>query len=208
MKKLLFLSFLALPFVTNAQISQGNIQLGLNLSFSNSTDEINSVGTQVYKTTNNFFIIAPDFDYFITDKISIGGSVIYKTTSYKELNSPTEGSNEFYIGPRLGYYKMIGDRFGLLVNTAFYYHSESLEQSDGSGSTIKLDGTGFEMNIKPGFIYFLSDKFAFRGDINGFTYTTMRYEPSGGGNIEEKTNDVQVGLNTFGLSLGLSIFIK
>lgn len=89
------------------------------------------------------------FDYFVIDKLSIGGSIVYAS-----LDADIGGGEAFMISPRVGYFLGIGSSFGFWPRGGFTYHSVD---PDGGGN----DYNGFGLTLEGMFAVAPVDHFAF-----------------------------------------------
>jgi hypothetical protein len=215
MKKILFYTFLFIPVISFGQISQGKVSCALDFSTVGYLDEVSSEGTSLNLQDESYFSVNPSLSYFFTDKMSLGGAVNYEKDVVKTPNSDdyTETdqntSTTMKIGPSLGYYNMIGDRFGIFVRGTFSYVTATMEKStSGASTTVKYEGTGLSINLLPGFIYFLHNKFAFEAYMAGIEYSKISLEPSGGGSIKETLTRTGVTLKMSNISLGMVYYFK
>ena len=98
MKKILFLlvtmATLAIP-ASNAQ-EKGEKYIGGNIRFA-----VSSSGSNGYMSTGTYFSVAPEFGYFITDRIKVGGEISYEVSS---------NAHAIALTPNIAYYQPIIDR--------------------------------------------------------------------------------------------------
>lgn len=107
------------------------------------------------------------FDYFVIDGLTIGGSLVYASTSHtatRELpvvggtvSNDTTGS-AFVLAPRVGYAYMFSDVVGIWPRGGFTYHHQSAED-DGSGAKVSLDG--FALSVDAPFVISPVEHFGF-----------------------------------------------
>jgi hypothetical protein len=78
------------------------------------------------------------FDYFVIDRLSVGGSLIFKTTSSEteaEGQSADGPSNTtFLFAPRAGYAFMFNDTVGIWPRLGFTYYTSSTELETPAGT--------------------------------------------------------------------------
>ena len=85
---------LAIP-ASNAQ-EKGEKYIGGNIRFA-----VSSSGSNGYMSTGTYFSVAPEFGYFITDRIKVGGEISYEVSSNAHVIALT---------PTIAYYQPIIDR--------------------------------------------------------------------------------------------------
>ena len=98
MRKILFIlaTLSALGTLSlNAQ-EKGEKYIGGNIRFA-----VSSSGSNGYMSTGTYFSIAPEFGYFITDKVKVGGEISYELSS---------NAHVIAIVPNITYYQPIIDK--------------------------------------------------------------------------------------------------
>jgi hypothetical protein len=199
MKKNILYALLFLPTLAFGQLSQGKVQFSMDFSIHSLNSSATSNGTSLGDATQTDFNITPTVSYFFTDKLSIGLTLLYSST---KNSSDGSKSSMFGIGPALGYYSMIGDRFGIFAKASFAYISETATQPI-SGVDYQFDGSGFGITLQPGFIYFLHNNFAFEASMTGFQYMSVSAQPSGGISYKETNTQTILDLKMSTINLGL-----
>ena len=98
MRKILFIfvTICALGATTSAAQEKGDKYIGGNMKFA-----VSSAGSNGYMSTGTYFSIAPEFGYFITDKIKVGGEISYELSS---------NAHVIAITPNIAYYQRIIDK--------------------------------------------------------------------------------------------------
>ena len=98
MRKILFIlaALSALGIISlNAQ-EKGEKHIGGNIRFA-----VSSSGSNGHMSTGTYFSITPEFGYFITDRIKVGGEISYEVSSNAHVIALT---------PNIAYYQLIIDR--------------------------------------------------------------------------------------------------
>lgn len=132
MKKLLLpaLAFLLWIPTVSAQ-SKGDKYIGGIIGVT--TTSISIDGSSATQTTFGF---APEFGYFASDKLRIGGSV-----GYQMISSDGDATHGLTVGPSLAYYVRLCDRF---------YYTPQLAVGFAFASTEGMNGYGFDAGLSLG----------------------------------------------------------
>ena len=80
-------------------------------------------------------------DYFVIDRLSVGGSLIFRTSSGEtEQEGPVTGSSDdesttiFVFAPRAGYALMFNDVVGIWPRAGFSYYNRSTDEEEQVGT--------------------------------------------------------------------------
>lgn len=193
MKKLLFVSLVALSLNASAQTEKGSWMIGGNLG---------DINLGFGKSTTDFSIgVEPIGLYFITDNLGIGGRIPIGigVHSIKDVGS----ASVFQIGvaPTVRYYFTEMGKGKIFGEAALDFLSQSTSIKDkilNTSSSSSASGTGFSIGL--GYNYFFNQHVALEAGL--------RYVNVNDGNSSYNTT------NTFGLfnenninfNLGLQIF--
>lgn len=181
---LLFLSFIFIGGVLNAQITKGSKLIGGNLSFGSSKGESNS---QQYETKSSYFDIEPSFGIAVKENLVIGGYIGYRISNNKTISETSESNtktNTYSAGAFVRKYKQLGKSDFYLFGQAslyFYNWTEKVEAQNTQQSDRRRQEVG--VNIRPGVSYavnkrlhlelgmhnLLSAGFSYAKDVNGPT---------------------------------------
>lgn len=196
MKKLILLvaAVAGLGSLNAQSIGKGAIQLGGTVGFSSMTDK--PVGGITKDSTS--LSIAPSASYFITDDISVGLGIGFISSTIKNTfgGSTSEvNATGFGFSPKVSYYKMVNDQFGLFGSLGVDYIMASGEAKNVPSS--KMSETFFGAGITPGIIFFPAPKWAIHAQLtNGLGYSSR---------TKKDNNDKETGtVSNFGVNLGLS----
>lgn len=134
------------------------------------------------------------FDFFVTDHLSIGGSVTYARTS-TEINGSGAAALEskasgIFLAPRIGYGMVMGSRLGLWVRGGVTYFSTK-DETGQLTSTVK----GAAINLDPALLLFLNDFLALG------VGPTINVPLSG--SVDQGGPESDFKISTYGLSVGL-----
>ena len=147
MKKLI-LFFVAVLFAVNVSAERGSWVVSGRIGFismGSSWNQYNSdTSSEGYSSS---FLIAPNLQYFLTDRFLLGAGVSFQTST----SSHSERSNTLGIGALVRYYFLKNQRFGIFgqanANVSF-------------GSNSMADGSSFEAGIAPGVQYFINSRWS------------------------------------------------
>lgn len=96
-KRILLLIAMTMLFVsTSTAQGKGDRYIGGNLKFA-----LSSSGSNGYMSTGAYFSIAPEFGYFISDRVRVGGKISYEVSSNAHVIALT---------PDIAYYQPIVDK--------------------------------------------------------------------------------------------------
>ena len=143
MMKKLILFFVAVLFAANVSAQQGAMVLSGTLDISSGTEMFGETGVDV--TT---ILIAPSFQYFLSDRFSLGAQVGL-------LNFSVEGDgdnpNMILAGVFARYYLLRTERFGIFGQ---------LNVGAGFANEVMGDFTMVGVNIVPGIQYFINSRWS------------------------------------------------
>lgn len=176
MKKMILAAFVAVASLSaNAQVWVGG-ELGLG------TSKTTVKGNEQNK--ENWAEIIPEVGYTLNDNWDIAVAIGYKHNDVKNGKS----QNAFVLNPYARYTFVKAGDFSFFLDGGFSY-----ENSKVSGDKNKTNT--WEIAIKPGISYAVSDKVTLVAHVGGIAYDFEKY-----GN--KKTNTFNLGLNGNGLTFG------
>lgn len=181
MKKIILAAFVAVASLTaNAQVWVGG-ELGLGTS--KTTDD----GTQTIKS--NYAIIIPEIGYKINDKFDVAVAIGLNHSDIQGAEKTrTYVSNSFKLNPYVRYSFCKAGNFTFFVDGGFAY--ENVYENDEPNKQ-----NNWEIAIKPGFSYSLSDKVSLVAHVGNLAYTFSKQ-----GDV--KTNSFDLGVDGYGLTFG------
>ncbi|MFI5148720.1 MAG: outer membrane beta-barrel protein [Bacteroidia bacterium] len=198
MKKIIFLAsaLTAFSFVSKAQFTKGEVELGLGLSVSNS-HSYNPTSSNSSSSFNTFnAALVPDISYFVSDKWVIGTGLIFSLSQAKGTDvsgsnstSSSDNINSIGIAPFVRRYYKMGDKVAVFAQMGFslafgggtrVYSNSSTATST---STELYKTTDFGLGFAPGINYALSERWILEASTNFFSldFTTKKY-PDGSPN--------------------------
>ena len=92
----LFIAIATLSVLTSNAQHKGDRYAGGNIKFA-----LSSSGSNGHMTTGTYFSIAPEFGYFVSDRIKVGGEISYEVSSNAHAVS---------VIPNMAYYQPITDK--------------------------------------------------------------------------------------------------
>jgi hypothetical protein len=183
--------------ISFAQISQGKLSIGGSFNFQMDKEKTENQNTTVKGPNTTEFGFSPSIEYFVTDNISGGLEFSVNSSVTKDYpgNSDKDKSTIFGISPFLRYYLGPDDKFKFFgqASLGLGFGNSVHEEDTGVGIvTTKTKINAFEIGIRPGIYFSLSDKVAIESTIGffGFNSYTQKYP-----------NDVKDSNSSFGLSL-------
>lgn len=214
-------TLVALLFVTtlsaNAQLVKGTKQIGGYLNvFSTKTENDSSYPFDSPKNSSQSFQLSPTLGVFLTDHIVLGGSVSFgltkQTSSYIDGITGDENKNTYKgksinLGPYIRFYKPLGESAALfLQGNAQVGFGKT--KSEGLENDVVRKSTSFNLGIRPGFTFFLSEKLGIEGTFGALTYswTKEAEDREGSDETEGITNGFNLSLNPNSFTLGIQYY--
>ncbi len=163
---ILLVAMAALFVSTSTAQNKGDKFIGGNLKFA-----ISSSGSNGYMNTGSYFSIAPEFGYFIADRVKVGGEISYEVSSNAHVIALT---------PNIAYYQPIIDKL---------YYTPQLNIGGGVGIysgyvagifTLSLNLASFEYKPTEKFgisTSFVSLSYSLIGKTNSINFNAL-YSPS------------------------------
>ena len=164
MKKMI-LFFIAVLFAANVSAERGSMVLSGNFEIHTWNNSWTTYGSDSPSENNHSsFSIAPNFQYFLTDRFSLGAEILFGTRNH---NSWDNRRNSFGAGVLGRYYFLKNQRFGVFgqanANALF-------------GSNDEADWTRFEARITPGVQYFINNRWSLEAQTTLFRFSSDREE--------------------------------
>ena len=158
--------------LANAQIKKGDIILGGNVDYTNSTST-NDVGNTGYKIKNSYVNIAPSFGKAIKDNLVLGFNLnyTYSTNSSDQANNGSLAGNGFGAGLFLRKYIPLGNHFYFFGQTAIsgiYTHNHVNQASGYQPITDVTNSTNLSLTFFPGIAYAINHKWQLETGLANF----------------------------------------
>ena len=165
MKKLI-LFFVAVLFAANVSAERGSWVMSGNIEIHTWNQSWTAYGSDSpSEGYHNSFLIAPNFQYFLTDRFSLGAEVLFETRNHS--NWDNNRRNSFGAGVLGRYYFLKNQRFGIFgqanANARF-------------GSNDEADWTRFEVRITPGVQYFINSSWSLEARTTLLNFSSDREE--------------------------------
>jgi hypothetical protein len=205
MKKIILsVSMALMSTVAFSQIETGTKFLGGSASFSSSTSERTIGGTTSDGPEMSSFQIAPSFGYMVTDNIGAGVriGINNSTTTAAPSDSSESTSSLTTVGLFGRYYAPVaGDKLFFHVDLGFDigFGTDENEDSSVGGTTTESDVSSFDLGLRPGFDYFIGEKWAIEMNWGSIGYGTRTSET---GNFESKSSGLGVDFDFTSIQLG------
>jgi hypothetical protein len=164
---MLFMSLImTLPLI--AQTEQGNLLLGGTLgAYSTST------GTGNRKATQSGFSVVPRIGFFASNNLAIGIGIGYSSSKIKEPFELDISSNVLEVNPFGRYYVDISDKFKFFGEFGINLRFGATYVDRGTIDPEPLRSRSIEAYIRPGFVFFPSQKFGIELTISGISYANV-----------------------------------
>lgn len=209
MKKLLLAGAVALFGLSNAQMTKGDWVISGNtgMGFSAQSSKIKVNGNTEDGPKTSSFSITPSVGYFVMDGLAVGIDLGYNSTTTKQDGDKLT-SSVFSVMPTATYYFQTGSKFVPFVGAGVGYASNKTKYSINNNSSIydpllmvdsEYTTDGFAWKAKAGVTYMATQSLGINLGL-GFDQFSNKETYD---NVDIKTN-----VNTFGVNVGFSYFIK
>lgn len=169
-------------------------------------------GNTVTKTPGTVsFGIAPQFGYFVVDRLEINFSLGYTLDRYtngqdSEGNNLFRRTNVFEITPGIRYYVPLGEKFfyapGFDLSVGFGGNSREVDRQ----TTVKSGITRFGLSLSAiAFEFRPSEHFGITLRAGGLTYTMDKTSSKGSSKSTSTSNDISFRINT-GAGIGFKYY--
>ncbi|WP_294198883.1 OmpW family outer membrane protein [uncultured Chryseobacterium sp.] len=203
MKKLLLAGAVALFGLSNAQMTKGDWVISGNtgFGFNNVTTKVKAEGQSADGPKVSTFSLTPSVGYFVIDKLAVGIDLglTSATTKYEGTKSTT---TSFSVMPTATYYFSNDSKFVPFLGAGIGYASiknKGEVNFMGLSSSDETTTDGLAWRVKGGVTYMATQSLG----INlGVSYDQFSNKETFMG------TDVKTHVNTFGVNVGFSYFIK
>ncbi len=197
MKKILLVAGLALFGTASAQMEKGSWVVGGStaIGFNNLSAKVKVENTTEETPSVNIFTLTPSVGYFATDNLAVGLDAGFANAGVSEDGTKIS-VNLFTLMPTGTYYFKSGNNIVPYLGAGIGYATASVNvKFDSTTETESVDG--FAWKAKGGFVYLLNQNV---GIDLGVGYTNVTHNNS--------AEDLKVGINSFGVNAGVSVFLK
>jgi len=203
MKKLLLAGAVALFGLSNAQMTKGDWVISGNtgFGFNNVTTKVKAEGQSADGPKVSTFSLTPSVGYFVIDKLAVGIDLglTSATTKYEGTKSTT---TSFSVMPTATYYFTNDSKFVPFLGAGIGYASVKNKGEVnfmGLSSSDETTTDGLAWKVKGGVTYMATQSL---GVNLGVSYDQFSNKETYMG------TDVKTKVNTFGVNVGFSYFIK
>jgi outer membrane protein with beta-barrel domain len=137
----------AFSFSANAQIQQGNILIGADLT---------NINLSLDRGGNFSFRINPKVAWFVRDNVAVGGYLLAGLSTAKNA-----GTNVQYGVGVLGRYYLSGEKADLIRHTRLFF--EGNVGIEGDNPAVGDNTNGLGLGIGPGIAYFITPNIGLEG---------------------------------------------
>ncbi|KAA0127663.1 porin family protein [Chryseobacterium sp. SN22] len=203
MKKLLLAGAVALFGLSNAQMTKGDWVFSGNtgFGFNNVTTKVKVAGQSADGPKVSTFSLTPSVGYFVIDKLAVGIDLGLTSTMTK-YDGAKDTTTTFSVMPTATYYFANDSKFVPFLGAGIGYASaKTKEQINAMGVSSSDETTvdGLAWKVKGGVTYMATQSLG----INlGVSYDQFSNKET------FMDTDVKTHVNTFGVNVGFSYFIK
>lgn len=183
MRKLLLAGLFALSclFVNAQSDLQGKWFVGGQLGFNSGksyTDGLNENNEPIdVEIKRNSFDVVPMFGTFISPSVAVGAGLGYSSYKNKQGGEQTSKGNDFTIAP-------FARKYWNITGGLYFFGEAALPVSFGSfemaNKDSKVSTTGINIELSPGFDYFINDWISIETKFNILTAGYNSAKPKGG----------------------------
>ena len=190
MKKLFLVGAVALFTAANAQTEKGSWMVSgkSEISFNNVNTKVKYDGTEVDSDETSSFTFSPSASYFVINNLAVGLGLNYMHNKNGDVKS-----NTFVAMPQATYFLATAGNVKPYVEAAVGYASNNTSDDE---SEIKADGLAYGAGV--GVAYFVNPSVAFSLGLNY----------SGANLTFSEDSDFKTNINTLGVGVGISVFLK
>jgi long-subunit fatty acid transport protein len=189
--KLVILFVLMLAQQAYSQVGTGSVLLGGSLQFQNNE----AADLQEIR-------FLPNVQYFISDNISVGGSLGLVTQRNNLGQDIYTRNNTFIFSPEARYYLELGENvhFYGAANLGLGFGGSTF--INGNDRTDAGDASSFNFGLSPGILFTPGSKVGFNFELNLISFSRNSNTPAGA-NTSTALNRFTFGTNTFAPTFGL-----
>lgn len=210
MKKTVFLLVaVCVAFVANAQLSQGTVSLGGTFNYSSSSNKLHN-GSTSNGSVSNSFNFGPRVGYFLSDDVSIGAALNFRSSSQPDNGWNNEGAiyknHSLAFSPYARLHKSLGENFYIFGEGMISIGSGGSKTIEGN-TTTKGNNVGiFGAYLSPGILFMPSEKFGLEMSFTGLQFESTSYTNPENSNIKTVNNVFRFGPNTFAPNIGVQYY--
>ena len=180
------------------QIARGIKQTGGELL-------LNISSTNDGASETNEFTFIPNFGYFISDQLSVGGGVGFKIKG-EEFDNTERFSSAVLIAPFARYHIPVSENFLFFGQGTISFQPGTVNTERRIGNeTIKTKNRsfGFRMGVTPGIVFFLNDHFGLEAGLGFVGYESYGSKAEEGNEWinEYRRFKIDFGVNSFSFGM-------
>ena len=209
MKKVLLsaVALLAFGFANAQEESKGNGGFSKGDMFVSGSFGINSFKQDDFKSSE--FTIAPSFNYFVTENISVGAKIGYASATDAVIDSfegealPYESTadyNKLTFGAMGRYYFTPANQFSLFGQLGLDYGVSTITKFDEADIDEDNKVNSFNLGLGLGMNYFVSSNFSLEAGIGVLGYQSSKADYEGA----EAANTFKFGADLTNISFGVN----
>lgn len=205
-KYFLFICFILLCSLSNAQTSEGRFLIGTSINYTNQiNDNYDAQGNlNGLQLTNNNLSIYLQAGYMATDFLAIGLSANYVDNKVVNQNLP---ATQFTSISKTWYYGIFGRTYTRITEKLYFNNSLSISIQSGTNNAVtdsikagsqtptSLKVSGYIINYAPGLSYFLNDWFSINASIGVASYDHLTTTITSGSFTGTSTSNGQFNLS-------------
>ncbi len=190
MKKVLLIGAIALFGAANAQTEKGTWMVSgkSEISFNSVNTSVKFDGTEVAEDETSSFTFAPSAGYFVINDLAVGLGLNYAHSKNDDVKSDT-----FVVMPQATYFFATSGNIKPYVEAGIGYGFNKTSDDD---SEAKADGLAYGAGL--GVAYFVNPSVAFNLGLN-YSGANLKFS---------EDSNLETDVNTLGVGVGISVFLK
>jgi hypothetical protein len=156
---------------------------------------INSTNNKNTDTKDNYFEIAPQVNYFLTENISLGAKVSYSSDKQSVDGTDTRDDSTVAFGLAGRYYFTPASKFSLFGQLSAEYATIT-----DNLPTPEFKVNGFGAGLGLGLNYFVSSNFSIETGLAVLNYASAKADVSGAENVSNFQFGADLSAVTFGVN--------
>ena len=204
----------SLSIAATAQTQTGNLFIGGNINWNNNEFEVNDVnnasalGLRIDK--QNTFNFQTTFGTFVKDNLVLGMFLNYENIDSESSNSAERSSlinktKAISVGPFVRKFFPLNEKFSFYTQGSVGYSRSSNRQtyeSNNQGYNSHLKYNKFVAALKPGLVYFATNKFGVDLSVQGLQYIVGKEKDT-----DQSFSRFDAGFNLPNLTIGLNLYL-
>ncbi|WP_298304133.1 porin family protein [Flavobacterium sp.] len=147
------------------------------------------------ESKTNFFELAPQVNYFLTENISLGAKVGFSSDKAETANVDTKDMSTVTFGLQGRYYFTPASKFSLFTGLGFDYNSATNNLSNPEVKT-----NGFDVTLGLGLNYFVAENWSIEANFAALNFASEKVDVAGA----ENETSFGLGANMRAISFGVN----